>query len=79
MTEVRPFAFAFALALVSAFALAFALYKPMRFEALAPPITAISVGPLGIRETGRIVGDYMLEAEDFLEMRSFPGDIARNA
>ncbi|WP_338131001.1 FAD-dependent oxidoreductase [Cohnella rhizosphaerae] len=34
---------------------------------------------VGIRETRRIVGDYMLVAEDFLEMRSFSDDIARNA
>ncbi|MBW4079870.1 FAD-dependent oxidoreductase [Paenibacillus sp. S150] len=34
---------------------------------------------LGIRETRRIQGDYVLQAEDFLEMRSFPDDIARNA
>lgn len=38
-----------------------------------------SAEQVGIRETRRIVGDYMLEAEDFLEMRSFPDDIARNA
>lgn len=34
---------------------------------------------IGIRETRRIVGDYMLAQEDFLEMRSFEDDIARNA
>lgn len=34
---------------------------------------------LGIRETRRIQGDYVLTAEDFMEARSFQDDIARNA
>lgn len=34
---------------------------------------------LGIRETRRIEGDYMLTVDDFLAARSFPDDIARNA
>ncbi|MHA6481769.1 FAD-dependent oxidoreductase [Paenibacillus sp. strain BS8-2] len=34
---------------------------------------------LGIRETRRIEGDYILTADDFLSARSFPDDIARNA
>ncbi|WP_426445842.1 FAD-dependent oxidoreductase [Paenibacillus sp. S-38] len=34
---------------------------------------------VGIRETRRIVGDYMLVQDDFISMRSFPDDIARNA
>jgi len=34
---------------------------------------------IGIRETRRIVGDYILTADDFLKCRSFPDDIARNA
>ncbi|MBD2868915.1 FAD-dependent oxidoreductase [Paenibacillus arenilitoris] len=34
---------------------------------------------LGIRETRRIVGDYVLVQEDFLDMRGFEDDIARNA
>lgn len=34
---------------------------------------------LGIRETRRIVGDYILTVDDFLAARSFPDDIARNA
>ncbi len=34
---------------------------------------------LGIRETRRIEGDYVLVTEDFMELRSFPDDIARNS
>lgn len=34
---------------------------------------------LGIRETRRIEGDYVLKVEDFIETRTFPDDIARNA
>lgn len=34
---------------------------------------------LGIRETRRIQGDYILTVDDFLAARSFPDDIARNA
>ena len=34
---------------------------------------------LGIRETRRIVGDYVLRAEDYIQRRSFPDEIARNA
>lgn len=34
---------------------------------------------IGIRETRRIQGDYVLTADDFMEATSFPDDIARNA
>jgi len=34
---------------------------------------------LGIRETRRIVGDYVLTLEDYLRRRSFDDDIARNS
>lgn len=34
---------------------------------------------LGIRETRRIVGDYLLGAEDYIERRSFPDEICRNS
>lgn len=34
---------------------------------------------IGIRETRRIVGDYVLTQEDFMNMVSFPDDIARNS
>lgn len=34
---------------------------------------------IGIRETRRITGDYTLVKEDFMSMKSFPDDIARNS
>ncbi|CAG7609463.1 hypothetical protein PAESOLCIP111_01171 [Paenibacillus solanacearum] len=34
---------------------------------------------IGIRETRRIQGDYVLTADDFMAAASFPDDIARNA
>ena len=34
---------------------------------------------VGIRETRRIVGDYILTLEDYLERRSFPDEICRNS
>jgi hypothetical protein len=34
---------------------------------------------VGIRETRRILGDYVLTVEDFMQARSFEDDIARNA
>lgn len=34
---------------------------------------------LGVRETRRIVADYELTLEDYLEQRSFPDEICRNA
>jgi hypothetical protein len=40
----------------------------------------VSTGPhIGIRESRRIIGDYRLTVEDYLECRTFPDDIARNA
>lgn len=34
---------------------------------------------MGIRETRRILGDYVLTLDDYLERRSFPDEICRNA
>ncbi|MBF0245206.1 MAG: FAD-dependent oxidoreductase [Planctomycetes bacterium] len=36
-------------------------------------------GLLGVRETRRIIGDYVLAKEDFYARRSFPDEICRNA
>jgi hypothetical protein len=34
---------------------------------------------LGVRETRRITGDYVLTLDDYLERRSFPDEICRNS
>ncbi|EIQ01563.1 FAD binding protein [Opitutaceae bacterium TAV1] len=34
---------------------------------------------VGVRETRRIVGDYLLTVDDWLERRTFPDEIARNS
>jgi len=34
---------------------------------------------LGVRETRRIIGDYILTLDDYIDRRSFPDEIARNA
>lgn len=34
---------------------------------------------LGVRETRRIMGDYVLSADDYLSRRSFPDEICRNS
>lgn len=40
----------------------------------------ITTGPfLGVRETRRIVGEYVMQAEDVLEARDFPDNIGRGA
>ncbi len=40
----------------------------------------VSTGPaIGVRESRRIVGDYRLTLDDYLNCRTFPDDIARNA
>lgn len=43
-------------------------------------LTLVSTGArIGVRESRRIVGDYVLTVDDYLVCRSFPDDIARNA
>ena len=34
---------------------------------------------MGVRETRRVIGDYLLSAADYLDRRSFPDEICRNA
>ena len=40
---------------------------------------AATAALMGIRETRRVIGDYMLNLTDYLARRSFPDEIARNA
>ncbi|MFP4028520.1 MAG: FAD-dependent oxidoreductase [Candidatus Brocadiia bacterium] len=54
---------------------AFAEYHP----ALANSFLAATGSLLGIRETRRIMGDYVLSLEDYRAARSFPDEICRNA
>ena len=43
-------------------------------------LTLVSSGPqIGVRESRRIIGDYVLTVHDYLSRRTFPDDIARNA
>ncbi len=54
---------------------AFAEYHP----AFAEAVLVATGGLLGVRETRRITGDYVLRVEDYLARRSFPDEICRNA
>jgi len=42
-------------------------------------VIASSGVQIGVRETRRVVGDYTLTLEDYLQRRSFPDEIARNS
>lgn len=54
---------------------AFAEYHPAFAEA-----ALVATGSLlGVRETRRIIGDYYLTAEVYLEHRSFPDEICRGS
>jgi len=54
---------------------AFAEYHP----AFRDAFLATTGGLLGVRETRRIVGDYVLTLDDYLARRSFADEICRNA
>jgi len=54
---------------------AFAQYHP----AFANSFLAATGGLLGVRETRRIMGDYLLSLDDYLARRAFPDEICRNA
>jgi len=54
---------------------AFAEYHP----AFANSFLAATGSLLGVRETRRITGDYVLTVDDYLSRRSFPDEICRNA
>jgi hypothetical protein len=54
---------------------AFAKYHPAFFEAVLVATGSL----LGVRETRRILGDYVLTVQDYDARRSFPDEICRNA
>ena len=54
---------------------AFAEFHP----AFANAFLAATGAVLGVRETRRILGDYVLVVDDYLARRSFPDEICRNA
>ncbi len=47
-------------------------------EAFGDSFVASTAPLMGVRETRRIEGDYVLTAEDFVARRSFPDEIGRN-
>jgi len=47
--------------------------------AFANAFLAATGSLLGVRETRRIVGDYVLTVDDYLAARSFPDEVCRNA
>jgi len=48
-------------------------------KAFANAFLVTTGSQMGIRETRRIVGDYVLTFEDYLKRRSFPDEICRNS
>ena len=54
---------------------AFAEYHP----AFADAVLVATGSLLGVRETRRIIGDYVLTVDDYIARRSFPDEICRNA
>ena len=48
-------------------------------KAFADACVAATAPLMGIRETRRIVGDYVLTKDDYVARRSFPDEICRNA
>ena len=54
---------------------AFAEYHP----AFANAFLVATGGLLGVRETRRIIGDYVMTIDDYIARRSFPDEICRNA
>ncbi len=62
--------------LAAEFRTALAEYAPASF---AGAFLAATGSLMGIRETRRVTGDYVLTIEDYLARRSFPDEICRNA
>ena len=55
---------------------ALAEYHP---KAFANAFLVATGSLMGIRETRRVTGDYMLSIDDYLERRSFEDEICRNS
>jgi glycine/D-amino acid oxidase-like deaminating enzyme len=55
---------------------AFAKYYP---EAFGNAFLVTTGSVLGVRETRRVIGDYILTLDDYIERRSFPDEICRNS
>lgn len=53
--------------------------KDYRPEAFADSVISHTAPLMGIRETRRILGDYVLNIDDYLERRTFPDEICRNS
>lgn len=62
--------------LASQFRDAFAKYYP---EAFGNAFLVSTGSVLGIRETRRVLGDYILTLDDYIDRRSFPDEICRNS
>ncbi|MNC25991.1 FAD dependent oxidoreductase [compost metagenome] len=48
-------------------------------DAYGNAFVAVTASLMGIRESRRIVGDYMLKLEDYVERRTFEDEICRNS
>ncbi len=48
-------------------------------EAFGEAFLNVTGSVVGVRETRRIIGDYMLTVDDYLERRTFPDEICRNS
>lgn len=47
--------------------------------AFANSFLALTGSMMGVRETRRVIGDYLLSLDDYMQRRSFPDEICRNS